>query len=87
MFKLLRKWRRQRIIKRSTISSSSWDNALQQLPLLDHLSEEERNRLRRLAILFLHEKSFVGAQDLELTGIRDGQPSLSIRPALHRKGK
>jgi len=67
MFKLLRKWRRQRIIKRSTISSSSWDDALRQLPLLDRLSEEERNRLRHLAILFLHEKSFFGAHDLELS--------------------
>jgi len=67
MFKLLREWRQQRIIKRSTISSGSWDDALQQLPLLNHFSEEERNRLRRLAILFLHEKSFVGAHDLEVS--------------------
>ena len=67
MFKLLREWRQQRIIKRSTISSGSWDDVLQQLPLLNHFSEEERNRLRRLAILFLHEKSFVGANDLEVS--------------------
>ena len=67
MLKHLREWRQQRIIKRSTISPGNWDNALQQLPLLDHLSEEERNRLRHLAILLLHEKSFVGAQDLEVS--------------------
>jgi hypothetical protein len=67
MFKLFKEWRRQRIIKRSTVSSSSWDNAFQQLPLLNHLSEEERSCLRRLAILFLHEKSFVGAHDLEVS--------------------
>ena len=66
MFKLLKEWRRQRIIRRSTVSSGSWDNAFQQVPLLDHLSEEERTRLRRLAILLLHEKSFVGAHDLEV---------------------
>lgn len=67
MFKLLREWRRQRIIRRNTISSGSWDNAFQQVPLLDYLSEEERTHLRRLAILFLHEKSFVGAHDLEVS--------------------
>ena len=67
MFKFLKEWRRQRIIKRSTVSSGCWDNAFQQLTLLDHLSAEERNRLRDLAILFLHEKSFVGAHDLEVS--------------------
>jgi len=67
MFKLLSEWRQQRIINRSTISSDSWDDVLQQLPLLNHFSKEERNRLRRLAILFLHEKSFVGAHDLEVS--------------------
>ena len=35
--------------------------------MLDHLSEEERNRLRRLAILFLHEKSFVGAHNFNVS--------------------
>ena len=67
MFKLLREWRHQRIFRRSTVSSGSWDNAFQQVPLLDHLSEEERTHLRRLAILFLHEKSFVGAHDLKVS--------------------
>jgi len=67
MFKLLREWRRQRIIRRSTVTSGSWDNAFRQVPLLDYLSEEERTRLRRVAILFLHEKSFVGAHDLEVS--------------------
>jgi hypothetical protein len=66
MFELLRKWRQQRIIKRSRVSSGTWESAFEQLPLLDHLSEEERNRLRALAILFLHEKSFVGAHGLEV---------------------
>ena len=67
MFKLFNEWWRQRIIKRSTVSSGSWDNAFHQVPLLDYLSEEERTHLRHLAILFLHEKSFVGAHDLEVS--------------------
>ncbi len=84
MFKLLREWRRQRIIRRSTVSAGSWDNAFQQVPLLDHLSEEEGTRLRRLAILFLHEKSFVGAHDLEVN--EDMQLLIALQaclPILH----
>jgi Mlc titration factor MtfA (ptsG expression regulator) len=84
MFKLLREWRRQRIIRRSTVSSGSWDNAFRQVPLLDHLSEEERALLRRLAILFVHEKSFVGAHDLEVS--EDMQLLIALQaclPILH----
>ncbi|TCK18243.1 hypothetical protein DFR30_1518 [Thiogranum longum] len=67
MFKLFKKWRQQQIISRSTVSPASWDKAFQQLPLLDYLSEAERNQLRRLAILLLHEKSFIGAHDLDVS--------------------
>ncbi len=84
MFKFLRQWRRQRIIRRSTISSGSWDEAIRQLPLLDHLSEEEHNRLRDLAIVFLHEKSFIGAHDLVVS--EDMQLLIALQaclPILH----
>ena len=37
------------------------------MPLLDHLSADEKNSLRDLAILLLHEKSFIGAHDLEVS--------------------
>lgn len=67
MLKFLKKWRQQRIIKRSTISSGDWEKTFEHLPLLDHLSEAEKNSLQNLAILFLHEKSFVGAHDLEVS--------------------
>jgi len=67
MFKFLRKWRQQRIITSSTISPGNWRNAFDLLPLLDHLSEDEKNSLRDLAILLLHEKSFIGAHDLEVS--------------------
>ena len=67
MFKFLRKWRQQRTITRSTISPDSWKNAFDHLPLLDHLSADEKNSLRDLAILLLHEKSFIGAHDLEVS--------------------
>ena len=67
MFKFLRKWRQQRIITSSTISPGSWENAFDLLPLLDHLSADEKNSLRDLAILLLHEKSFIGAHDIEVS--------------------
>jgi Mlc titration factor MtfA (ptsG expression regulator) len=67
MFKFLKNWRQQRVIKRSEISAGIWDKAFARLPLLNHLSADERNRLRELAILFLHEKSFVGAHDFEVS--------------------
>jgi len=67
MFKFLRKWRQRRIIANSSISSKSWENAFDRLPLLDHLSADEKSSLRNLAILLLHEKSFIGAHDLEVS--------------------
>jgi Mlc titration factor MtfA (ptsG expression regulator) len=80
MFKLLRNWRHKRIIRSSTVSSGSWDNAFRQVPLLDHLSAEERTRLRDLAIVFLHKKSFVGAQDLEVS--EDMQLRIALQACL-----
>ena len=67
MFESLRRWRRRRIINRSTISDDEWSRAFAALPLLRGLSAEERRRLRELATLLLHHKSFEGAQGLELT--------------------
>ena len=67
MFKILKKWRQQRIITRNTISPGNWDKAVAQLSLLDYLSGEEKKTLQDLAILFLHEKEFFGAQGLEVS--------------------
>ena len=64
MLKFLKKWRQQRIISSSTVLPEKWESAYDLLPLLDHLSEDEKNSLRDLAILLLHEKSFLGAHDL-----------------------
>ncbi len=64
MLKFLKNWRRQRIISNSTVLPEQWANTFALLPLLDHLSADERDKLRDLAILFLHDKSFLGAHDL-----------------------
>ena len=57
----------QSIIKNSNISRQQWDEAFSQLPLLNGLDEKEKKALEELSILFMHDKSFKGAQDLELT--------------------
>ncbi|MGD8569990.1 MAG: zinc-dependent peptidase [Gammaproteobacteria bacterium] len=68
MFAFLSKWRQERIIRRSTITGQQWQQALNRLPLLDRLDDNDKSRLIRLSILFLHEKSLEGAHHLELTG-------------------
>ncbi|MET0023677.1 MAG: M90 family metallopeptidase [Sedimenticola sp.] len=67
MLKRLKTWWRQRIISRSTISNAKWQGVISSLPLLRRLSPSEQQRLRELAILFLHQKKFYGAQGLEVT--------------------
>jgi Mlc titration factor MtfA (ptsG expression regulator) len=67
MFNLLKTWWRKRIVQRSDISEAQWNRAFSALPLLDRLPDNDRQRLRELAILFLHQKSFSGAHGLDVT--------------------
>lgn len=56
-----------RIIKNSTISQQQWDEAYKVLPLLKGLSEEDDKSLKELCLLFMHDKTFEGAQGFEIT--------------------
>ncbi len=67
MFGFINKWWHNRIINQSRLTDAQWAQAFARLPLLDRLIEEERLRLRRLVILFLHKKSFSGAHGLIVT--------------------
>lgn len=67
MFDFLRLWLNRRIIKRSTISAAEWATAFNALPLLYGLSDDEQQRLKQLAILFLHNKTLEGAHGLVIT--------------------
>jgi Mlc titration factor MtfA (ptsG expression regulator) len=67
MFSFLRDWLDQRIIQRSAITPSQWDEAYARLPLLNGLTQKEKQRLRELAILFLDKKTLEGARGLEIT--------------------
>ena len=64
MFEAFRIWRRERILKRSSLDEKTWRSVLGRYPFTRSLSAEERARLRDLVVLFLHEKSIVGAGGL-----------------------
>src|SRR5882672_12603012 len=61
-----RNWRRARILKKSAVDEDFWRSVLDRYPFTRVLSGEERDRLRERVILFLHEKSLVGAGGLVL---------------------
>ena len=67
LFGRLENWRRNRILKRETISDAIWLKVLKQLKFLQGLTPEETTRLRQFVILFLHDKTIFGAHDLEIT--------------------
>ena len=67
MLALLRNWLRRRRLERTRIPASTWRTAVAALPLADRLNPTERERLRDLETLFLHEKALEPAGDLELT--------------------
>ena len=62
----IRRWWRQRIIKRGALDAALWERTLERLPFLDGLTADERGRLRDTVILFLHDKSIRGAAGLHL---------------------
>ena len=64
MLATLRNWRRERILRRSSLDEREWRTVLERYPFTRALSAEERARLRERVILFLHEKSIVGAGGL-----------------------
>jgi MtfA peptidase len=49
------------------VSEPQWQAAESRLPFLSHLSAEDRQRLRRLALAFIRSKSWQGAQGLAVT--------------------
>lgn len=64
---MLKQFFRKRTLRRHGIDRQMWQHALSQLPVLDGLDAQERERLWELASLFLHEKSLEPVQGLELT--------------------
>ena len=67
MFYFIRNWLDRRVIKRSTITPVQWDHVFAALPLLYGFSPQEKQRLRELAILFMHRKEFEPKHGLEIS--------------------
>ena len=67
MFGSIKTWWYNRIIQRSRLTDAQWAQAFSRLPLLERLTAAEQSRLRRLATLFLHKKSFSGTHGLVVT--------------------
>ena len=61
-----RKWRRERILQRSSLDERLWQTVVARYPFTRTLTAEERASLRERVVLFLHEKSIVGAGGLAL---------------------
>ncbi|MDD2770003.1 MAG: zinc-dependent peptidase [Methylococcus sp.] len=82
--KFFRNLRRRRLLERHLISAAAWQDALRLTPLLNRLSADEKERLRRLATLFLHEKILELSGDIELTdAMRIRIAALACLPILH----
>ena len=54
----LRNWRRRRIVARYPLAPRLWRHVRARLPLLWGLSDEEEERLKAMAVVFLAEKQF-----------------------------
>jgi MtfA peptidase len=64
---LLKSWRRRRLLRRTRIDDALWRSVVGGLPFLEFLDAGELERLRDMALVFLHEKEMHGAHGLVLT--------------------
>lgn len=63
---MLKGWRRRRVLSRHSIPDDVWAATVAGAPALGRLGAEERQRLRDLVLLFLHEKQFEPVQGMVL---------------------
>ena len=59
-------WRRRRILRKFNVDDATWQRVSACFPFVARLNDEERSRLRELAILFMHGKQISAAGGLEL---------------------
>lgn len=67
MFSLFSTWRRNRILSKTTIDHALWRRLITSAAYLRGLSDAELQRLHQDVRLFLHDKEFSTAHDLEVT--------------------
>ena len=67
MFAVIRRWRRRRMLATAAIPEPLWREALDALPFLAIYTDDELVRLRERVVVFLSEKSIVGAAGFVVT--------------------
>jgi Mlc titration factor MtfA (ptsG expression regulator) len=67
MFRALRDWKRQRVLRQARIDDARWRAVALRLEFVRSLPRADLDRLRDLVVLFLAEKQFASAVGLELT--------------------
>jgi Mlc titration factor MtfA (ptsG expression regulator) len=67
MLAAIRRWRRNRILRRNRLDAELWDRVWTRFGFVHRLNPEERGRLRDLVVLFLNGKQLSAAGGLELT--------------------
>jgi MtfA peptidase len=67
MLEAIRNWKQRRVLAQAAIPEPLWRDALESLPFLAIYTESELARLRERAVLFLSQKSIVGARDFKVT--------------------
>ena len=81
---IFRSIRRSRIVREKLLPADTWTWLIHDHPILAGLTEGELSRLRELSTLFLHEKTFEGADGLELDeAMREVIAVQACLPILH----
>jgi len=65
-FSRFHRWRQYRLLRKYRIPISIWVQVVSKVPVLQTLKHHERHQLRKLASLFLHDKTFYGGVGLEV---------------------
>ncbi|MBI3529486.1 MAG: zinc-dependent peptidase [Betaproteobacteria bacterium] len=61
-----RQWRRRRILRKSDLGDATWRRVTERFSFVARLNDDERARLKDLAILFMHGKQISAAGGLTL---------------------
>jgi MtfA peptidase len=67
LFSVWENWHRRRVLRKHKIPADLWALTIKQVRAASHLSVADRERLRNVASLFLHDKYIELAQGMELT--------------------
>ena len=67
MFSLFSSWRRNRILSKTTIDAELWQRIVSSASYLRGFSTDDLRRLHEDVRIFLHDKEFSGAHDLEVS--------------------